>query len=183
MRSDARENRERLLQAAGEHFAIGGPDVSLEAIARAAGVGIGTLYRHFPTREALIEAVYRNEVDQLCAAADELLAEQPPAQALAEWMERFVAYATTKRGLRGALKSIAGTQSDLFSDHARATARRDRRAARRGDRRRSDPPRRHRRGRPHLDERRLDDRRRGRAVGRPGPPHPAPADGRPALRR
>jgi AcrR family transcriptional regulator len=115
MRSDARENRERLLQAAGEHFAIGGPDVSLEAIARAAGVGIGTLYRHFPTREALIEAVYRNEVDQLCTAADELLAEQPPAQALAEWMERFVGYATTKRGLRGALKSIAGTRSDLFS--------------------------------------------------------------------
>jgi AcrR family transcriptional regulator len=88
--------------------------VSLEAIARTAGVGIGTLYRRFPTREALIEAVYRNEVDQLCAAAAGLLAERPPAEALAEWMERFVAYATTKRGLSGALKTIAASQSDLF---------------------------------------------------------------------
>jgi AcrR family transcriptional regulator len=114
MRADARENRERLLRAAGERFAGGGPDVSLEAIARTAGVGIGTLYRHFPTREALIEAVYRNEVDQLCAAAGQLLAERPPADALAEWMERFVAYATTKRGLAGALKAVAAAQSDLF---------------------------------------------------------------------
>ena len=114
MRSDARENREKLLRAASEHFASGGPDVSLELIARTAGVGIGTLYRHFPTREALIEAVYRNEVDQLCAAAGGLLAERPPAEALAEWMERFVAYATTKRGLLAALKTIAAAQSDLF---------------------------------------------------------------------
>jgi AcrR family transcriptional regulator len=114
MRADARENREKLLRAASERFAGGGPDVSLEAIARAAGVGIGTLYRHFPPRAALIEAVYRNEVDQLCAAAGELLAERPPADALAEWMERFVAYATTKRGLAGALKTVAASQSDLF---------------------------------------------------------------------
>jgi AcrR family transcriptional regulator len=115
MRADARENRDKLLRAAGEHFAAGGPEVSLEAIARAAGVGIGTLYRHFPTREALIEAVYRNEVDQLCAAAGGLLAERSPADALAEWMERFVAYATTKRGLQGALKTIAASHADLFS--------------------------------------------------------------------
>jgi AcrR family transcriptional regulator len=74
MRADARVNREKLLHAASEHFASDGPDASPEAIARGAGVGIGTLYRHFPTREALIEAVYRNEVDQLCAAAGELLA-------------------------------------------------------------------------------------------------------------
>jgi AcrR family transcriptional regulator len=114
MRSDARENREKLLLAASEHFAASGPDASLEAIARTAGLGIGTLYRHFPTREALIEAVYRNEVDQLCAAAGELLAEREPADALAEWMERFVGYATTKRGLIGALKTIASAQSDLF---------------------------------------------------------------------
>jgi AcrR family transcriptional regulator len=114
MRADARENREKLLRAAGRDFAAGGPDVPLELIARTAGVGIGTLYRHFPTREALIEAVYRNEVDQLCAAAGALLAELAPADALAEWMERFVAYATTKRGLMGALKSVAASQSDLF---------------------------------------------------------------------
>lgn len=114
MRADARENREKLLHAASERFASGGPDVSLEAIARTAGVGIGTLYRHFPTREALIEAVYRNEVDQLCSAAGELLVERSPVDALAEWMERFVAYATTKRGLAGALKTVAASQSDLF---------------------------------------------------------------------
>jgi AcrR family transcriptional regulator len=114
MRADARENREKLLRAASKHFAASGPDVSLELVARTAGVGIGTLYRHFPTRETLIEAVYRNEVDQLCAAAGELLATLPPDAALAEWMERFVAYATTKRGLLGALKSVAASQSDLF---------------------------------------------------------------------
>jgi AcrR family transcriptional regulator len=114
MRADARENREKLLRAAGERFAAAGAEVPLESIARAADVGIGTLYRHFPTREALIEAVYRNEVDQLCSSPAGLLAELPPDAALAEWMERFVAYATTKRGLLGALKSLASAQSDLF---------------------------------------------------------------------
>jgi AcrR family transcriptional regulator len=114
MRADARENREKLLRAASEHFTAGGPDVSLEVVARTAGVGIGTLYRHFPTREALVEAVYRNEVDLLCAATETLLAERQPADALAEWMERFVAYAKTKRGLLSALKSVAASQSDLF---------------------------------------------------------------------
>jgi AcrR family transcriptional regulator len=114
MRADARENREKLLHAAAEQFAAGGPEVSLELIARTAGVGIGTLYRHFPTREALIEAVYRNEVDQLCVSAGELLAERPPADALAEWMRRFVGYAATKRGLAGALKAVAASQADLF---------------------------------------------------------------------
>jgi AcrR family transcriptional regulator len=114
MRADARENREKLLRAASERFGAGGPDVSLELIARTAGVGIGTLYRHFPTREALIEAVYRNEVDQLCDSVAVLLSELPPDTALAEWMERFVVYLTTKRGLLGALKSVAASQSDLF---------------------------------------------------------------------
>src|SRR6202789_2648022 len=114
MRSDARENREKLLRAASERFGAGGPDVSLELIARTAGVGIGTLYRHFPTREALIEAVYHNEVDQLCDSVAVLLAELPPDAALAEWMERFVVYLTTKRGLLGALKVVAASQSDLF---------------------------------------------------------------------
>src|ERR1700677_3803331 len=115
MRADARENREKLLLAAGQQFASAGADVALEAIARTADVGIGTLYRHFPTRETLIEAVYRNEVDQLCAAAGELLLERPPAEALAEWMERLLAYAPTKRALAGALKTVAASQTDLFA--------------------------------------------------------------------
>lgn len=114
LRADARENREKLLRAASEHFAAGGPDVSRELIARTAGVGIGTLYRHYPTREALVEAVYRDEVDRLCTAAGELLVQRPPAEALSEWMERFVGYAKTKRGLLAALKSVAASQSDLF---------------------------------------------------------------------
>jgi AcrR family transcriptional regulator len=115
MRADARVNREKLLRAAGERFAMEGSDVALEAIARTADVGIGTLYRHFPTRESLIEAVYRNEVDQLCSSPAALLSELPADEALAEWMERFVTYATTKRGLLGALKSLAASQSDLFA--------------------------------------------------------------------
>jgi AcrR family transcriptional regulator len=114
MRADARENREKLLRTANEQFAAAGANVPLETIARAAGLGIGTLYRHFPTREALIEAVYRNEVDQLCSSPTALLAELPPDAALAEWMERFVAYATTKRGLLGVLMSVAASQSELF---------------------------------------------------------------------
>ncbi len=114
MRSDARRNRERLLRAAGEQFAAAGSEVPLEAIARAAGVGIATLYRHFPTRDALIEAVYRDEVDRLCGAAEHLLATAAPDDALARWMDRFVSYATRKRGLSGALKSIAEAQSDLL---------------------------------------------------------------------
>ncbi len=114
MRADARENRQKLLRTANEQFAAAGANVPLETIARAAGVGIGTLYRHFPTREALIEAVYRNEVDQLCSSPAELLAELPADAALAEWMERFVAYATTKRGLLGALLSVAASQAELF---------------------------------------------------------------------
>jgi AcrR family transcriptional regulator len=114
MRADARRNREKLLRAASEHLAAAGPDVPLELIARTAGVGIGTLYRHFPTREALIEAVYRNEVNQLCASAGELLTERPPDEALAEWMQRYVSYAATKRGLLGILRTVATSQSDLF---------------------------------------------------------------------
>jgi AcrR family transcriptional regulator len=113
-RADARENRDKLLRAASGHFATDGPDVSLELIARTAGVGIGTVYRHFPTREELLEAVYGSEIDQLCASPGELLGELPPDAALAEWMERFVAYATTKRGLLGALKSVAASHADLF---------------------------------------------------------------------
>ena len=76
-RADARRNREKLLAAAGELFATVGTDVSLDAVAKRAGVGIGTLYRNFPTRDALVEAAYRAEVEHLCEAAEELLAAHP----------------------------------------------------------------------------------------------------------
>jgi AcrR family transcriptional regulator len=119
MRADARRNREKLLAAAVAAFADRGTDASLDAIARRAGVGIGTLYRHFPTREALVEAAYRNEVEQLCAAAPELLAAHPPDVALAEWMNRFVDYAAAKRGMKSALHEIAASGSDPFADTRR----------------------------------------------------------------
>ena len=115
MRADARRNRERLLDAAVELFAERGEDVSLNAVAQRAGVGIGTLYRHFPDRDALIEEAYRAEVAHLSEAAEALLAEHPPDVALAEWMRRFVAYAATKRGMHGALQAIAA-RTELFSE-------------------------------------------------------------------
>jgi AcrR family transcriptional regulator len=115
MRADARRNREALLHAAGELFAEKGTDVSLEAIAARAGVGIGTLYRNFPNREMLVEAAYRTEVEQLCAAAAELLAGHRADVALAEWMDRFVTYTATKRGMSSALQSISAN-SDLRSE-------------------------------------------------------------------
>src|SRR3954464_1426035 len=101
MRADARRNRDKLLAAAVDLFAGRGNDASLEAIAKEAGVGIGTLYRHFPTREALVEGAYRNEGARRCEQADELLRERPPDEALAEWMDRFVSYAAAKRGMKG----------------------------------------------------------------------------------
>jgi AcrR family transcriptional regulator len=117
-RADARRNRERLLVTALEVFAREGTDVSLKVIAEAAGVGIGTLYRHFPTRDALLEAAYRNEVAQL-GDVETLLRDQAPDAALAEWMNRFVDYAARKRGLSGALRSIAASGSDIFDDTRR----------------------------------------------------------------
>jgi AcrR family transcriptional regulator len=115
-RADARRNRERLLAAATEAFAEAGTDVSLEAIAKRAGVGIGTLYRHFPSRAALVEAAYRSEVDHLCDAAKELLAEHPPDAALAEWMDRYVGYGAAKRGMSDALQSVVASKSDLYAE-------------------------------------------------------------------
>lgn len=119
-RADACRNRDRLLEVASDAFSTWGVDASLEKIARAADVGIGTLYRHFPTRDALAEAVYRHNVDLLCQAADELSATLPPDEALAEWMQRFVSYVPSKKGLATHLKSVVSTESDLFkSTHAR----------------------------------------------------------------
>ncbi len=92
MRADSQRNRERLLDAAARAFSHAGPDATLDAIAKDAGVGIGTLYRHFPTREALIEAAYRSELARLCDSVGELLAAQAPDEALRAWMDRFVDY-------------------------------------------------------------------------------------------
>jgi AcrR family transcriptional regulator len=114
-RADARRNHAQLLAAAGELYAERGIDVSLEDVARRAGVGIGTLYRHFPTRDALNEAVYRNEVEQLCDAVEPLLAANPPEVALRTWMHRFAGYVAKKRGMAAALKSALGADNELFT--------------------------------------------------------------------
>ena len=115
LRADAARNREKLITAAIAAFSEHGVDASLEDVARRAGVGIGTLYRHFPNRDCLMESVYRHQVELLCAAAPDLLAENPPDQALALWMERFVAHVATKRGMAMALKSVIGKDSELFA--------------------------------------------------------------------
>jgi AcrR family transcriptional regulator len=106
MRADARRNRERLLEVAVRAFSQDGPDVTLDAIAKEAGVGIGTLYRHFPTREALIEAAYRSELARLCDAVPDLLAAMPPDQAARAWMDRYIGYMATKRGMAEALRAV-----------------------------------------------------------------------------
>jgi AcrR family transcriptional regulator len=123
LRADARRNREALLEHAGAAFGERGVDTSLEDIARRAGVGIGTLYRHFPTREDLVVAAYRHGVESLCDAADELAASNPPDVALEKWMLRFVGYVATKRGLAATLKTTADSHADLFAYvHGRITS-------------------------------------------------------------
>jgi AcrR family transcriptional regulator len=116
-RADARRNYDRLVEAARETFREHEADSSLEQIARRAGVGIGTLYRHFPTRLALLEAVYRDEVDDL---ADEsaALTGREPWEALAAWLELFLSYAATKRALFHELIEVAGRDSELLT-HSR----------------------------------------------------------------
>ncbi|WP_399211406.1 TetR/AcrR family transcriptional regulator [Streptomyces sp. SLBN-31] len=106
LRADARRNREKILSAAVRVFAEEGLEAHLERIAKEAGVGSGTLYRNFPTREALIEAAYRNELSRLCDAAPELLAAMPPREALRAWMGRFIDYATAKLGMAEALRAV-----------------------------------------------------------------------------
>ncbi|MBZ9703161.1 MULTISPECIES: TetR/AcrR family transcriptional regulator [unclassified Mesorhizobium] len=116
LRADAQRNRDRLVEVAASVFAERGIDASLEEIARRAGVGIGTLYRHFPTREHLVEVVYRREVEGLCAAAGELAAKHPSDVALEEWMRRFVDYIATKRGLATSLRILLTANANLYSD-------------------------------------------------------------------
>jgi AcrR family transcriptional regulator len=104
-RADARRNRDRLLAAAREAFAATPDAVPLDAIARAAGVGIGTLYRHFPTREALVEALYAAELDEVVASAPVLLAELEPSAALRAWMTRYAEFFRIKRGMSDTLRA------------------------------------------------------------------------------
>ena len=114
-RADAQRNRALLLKTAKAAFAEKGAAASLDEIARTAGVGAGTLYRHFPTRDALIEAVYRHETEQLVTAASRLAETQAPIEALREWLLLFVDYMATKQGMYEALNSLAGGTSDLYS--------------------------------------------------------------------
>lgn len=115
LRADARRNHDKLVEVAAEAFARDGIDASLEDIARTAGVGIGTLYRHFSNRDVLLEAVFRRNVDAIAAQADELLDTLPGDQALAEWMSRFVRYVATKKGLAMHLKSVVSADADIFA--------------------------------------------------------------------
>src|SRR5271154_6427647 len=112
-RADALRNRERLLDAAKAVFSAGGPDASLEAVARRADVGIGTLYRHFPTRESLFEAVYRREVQQLADLAEHLKSEAAPVEALRRWLRSNVEFVATKKGMSAALALAVHDSSGL----------------------------------------------------------------------
>jgi len=112
-RADAVRNRERVLEAAKAVFSAGGPDASLEAVARRAGVGIGTLYRHFPTRQSLFEAVYRREVQQLGELAEQLKGEASPVDALRRWLRSNVEFVATKKGMSAALALAVQGSSEL----------------------------------------------------------------------
>jgi AcrR family transcriptional regulator len=113
-RTDAQRNRERILEVAKEAFTRFGADASLDDIARQAGVGAGTLYRHFPTRDALIEAVYRSEVEKLAAAERKFAETMSPIDALRTWMLLFVDYIAAKQIIAPALNSIVGGPSKLY---------------------------------------------------------------------
>ncbi|HEY6333300.1 MAG TPA: TetR/AcrR family transcriptional regulator [Blastocatellia bacterium] len=113
-RADAQRNRERILEIAKGEFTRSGARASLEEIARQAGVGPGTLYRHFPTRDALIEAVYRTEVGKLTAAADRFAGRLPPLEALRAWMLLFVDHIAAKQVIAPAFNSIAGGPTKLY---------------------------------------------------------------------
>ncbi|QQQ78785.1 TetR/AcrR family transcriptional regulator [Saccharothrix sp. 6-C] len=115
LRADAQRNRDRLIETALAAFTDEGADATLDAIAKRAGVGIGTLYRHFPTREALVEAVYRNELAKLCDAVPDLLRTLPPHEATRAWMDRFVEYMATKQGMGDALRAVIASGGDPYA--------------------------------------------------------------------
>ena len=111
LRADAARNRQRLVEIAREEFSKRNGSVTLEDIARRAGVGIGTLYRHFATREALVVAVYRSELDTLMADGEELIKDHPAFQALRMWMDRYVQFVATKHAMRETLSSAFTSRS------------------------------------------------------------------------
>jgi len=113
-RTDAQRNRERILEVAKEAFTRSGANASLDDIARQAEIGAGTLYRHFPTRDALLEAVYRTEVAKLAAAEQKFAETMPPMEALRSWMLLFVDYIATKKIIAPALNTIVGGPSKVF---------------------------------------------------------------------
>jgi len=115
-RADAIKNRERIVLGARKLFSTVANSVSLEAIAREAGVGIGTLYRHFPTKEALVEAVYRSELDELDLEAEGLLASRPSSDALRQWMDRYARFVSTKHAMHDALRISLAPRSGTVSE-------------------------------------------------------------------
>jgi AcrR family transcriptional regulator len=114
-RADAARNRELLLETAKTVFAAKGPAASLDEIAKAAGVGIGTLYRHFPTRDALVEQVYRKETTILAEAVPRLLATEPPVEALRQWLVLFIDYYTTKQIMAAVFSAMPGGAAALYA--------------------------------------------------------------------
>ena len=114
MRADARRNQEKLIAVARVAFGEVGPDVPMDEIARRAEVGPGTLYRHFPTKDVLLAAVYRSDVEAMSRRADELATELPPVEALRAWMTEQLGYMAFKRGLGAALKSMLGKDSETM---------------------------------------------------------------------
>jgi AcrR family transcriptional regulator len=144
LRSDAQRNRERILDVAKEAFTSFGADASLDDIAKQTGVGPGTLYRHFPTRDALIEAVYRSEVNKLAAAEQKFAETMPPLEALRAWMLLLVDYIAAKQIVAPALNAIVGGPSKLYeSSRAQIQAAMDalvKRAIKNGDLRRDLDP-------------------------------------------
>src|SRR5579871_541895 len=113
-RADAQRNRDRVLEAARHAFTHLGAEASLDDIAKQAGVGAGTLYRHFPSRDQLLEAVYRTEVEKLAAAEQKFAETMPPIEALRAWMFLFVDYIATKKIIAAALNTLVGGQSKVF---------------------------------------------------------------------
>ena len=113
-RADAQRNRARILEIAKDAFTRSGTNISLDDVARQARIGPGTLYRHFPTRDSLLEAVYRTEVEKLAAAEGEFAESMPPVEALRAWMLLFVDYIATKQIIAPALNTIVGGPSKLF---------------------------------------------------------------------
>ena len=113
-RADAQRNRDRVLEAAKEAFTRLGADASLDDVAKQAGVGTGTLYRHFPTRDELLKAVYRSEVEKLASAAQKFAETMPPIEALRAWMLLFIDYIATKKIIAPALNNLVGGPHKVF---------------------------------------------------------------------